>query len=358
MRIALIGAYGYTGRLISRELIKRKIPFSAIGRDADKLHHFKDEQGGGVPVLQADIRQKETVDAVITQFDLYINCAGPFNEESQVLLEACVNQGKIYLDISGELGFIKHSREQYHKKAIETGALVIHGCAFESLLADLGIQLMTKELQGVKEVQTFYWFNKMLVSPGTKLTMKLSKYRELLSIKNHSWVTGTPGDKWQVSWGQELNYQGIIYPLPEVAYVHWNHQVENCCSYLLLDPDDAKYYQFEKTVAPVTLEILDRLRKRKAAGPTPEARKEQESIIVIRAKDEVDQEKYMTIASTDMYQTTAMAIVLAIEKILEEKETVTGVVPPASLFAGEETENFTKLNAIVKKEGNIVFKKM
>ena len=78
----------------------------------------------------------------------------------------------------GEIGFIKKSKDYLQEISVNNKSLIIHGCAFESLVSDLILQSLRKKNE-IKSVKTFYKFNQKKVSPGTRITMKLSKYREL-----------------------------------------------------------------------------------------------------------------------------------------------------------------------------------
>jgi short subunit dehydrogenase-like uncharacterized protein len=345
MRISIIGAYGYTGRLICEELAKREIRFQAIGRNLEKLQTFSAEFDHSVPFFQFDIRIITDVEKIIECSDIIINCAGPFTEESPLLLEQCVYAGKIYIDITGEVDFVKQSREKWNDIARTRGALIIHGCAFESLFVDLGVQYISKGASRLKAVQTFYWFNKMVVSPGTKMTMKLSKYRGFPSIENGNWSLNQASKKWKVAWGSEEQYHSIVYPLPEIAFMHWEYRVDHCCSYLLLDELEAKYFNFEKNPKPITLDDVDHLRKSKKEGPTESVRKDQKNIIIIRITGESGSTEYLSISSSDMYMATAKSVVFTVEALLKFPLEWSGVIAPATIFKGKETDILAKLGA-------------
>ena len=71
-----------------------------------------------VSTYDGDILDKAFACRLATNFNLLINCAGPFTEESAVLLEEAVKNGTHYIDISGEIGFVKSSYEKYDAIAI------------------------------------------------------------------------------------------------------------------------------------------------------------------------------------------------------------------------------------------------
>ena len=103
MRISVVGAYGYTGRLICEELEKAGYSFSVLGRNKQKLDLLKEEFSTISSALELDMRNADDVEQLLEHSDLIVNCAGPFTEESQLLVDSVAESGKTYLDISGEL---------------------------------------------------------------------------------------------------------------------------------------------------------------------------------------------------------------------------------------------------------------
>ena len=59
---------------------------------------------------------------------------------------------------SGEIGFIKKSKDYLQEISVNNKSLIIHGCAFESLVSDLILQSL-REKNEIKSVKTFYKFN-------------------------------------------------------------------------------------------------------------------------------------------------------------------------------------------------------
>ncbi len=120
MKITVVGAYGYTGKLICQELENHQLKFSVAGRDAEKLELLKSSLNSNPTSIEGDITNTDTAQKIIAQSDIIINCAGPFTEESNHLLSLVAKSGKAYLDITGEIGFIKNSHESFHEEAVKS----------------------------------------------------------------------------------------------------------------------------------------------------------------------------------------------------------------------------------------------
>lgn len=351
MKIALIGAYGFTGTLISEELQKANLEFSAYGRSIEKLVALQPEYSVLKSITAIDLRKREDIQMIIAKSDLVINCAGPFTEESALMLSEMAKSGKVYLDITGEVGFVRASKERYHESAQKHKSLIIHGCAFESLIADLGTAYLSAQVGAIKSIDTFYQFDQLRASPGTKMTMKLSKYRDSLRVQNNAWgVSSFQDNQYQVTTHLNENQVAIPYPLPEIAYNYWNHKVESAGSYLVLGEKQAARLGNNTEVEGDSLETLDVIRLRKRKGPNAEERADQKSNLTIRVTDSNDRPYILLMQSTDMYLITAKAMVISVQVIIQNGWNLYGVRSPAQLFKGREEEVLAQLNVTLIKD--------
>lgn len=355
MRIAIVGAYGYTGRLICKELTNAGFHFSIYGRNKEKLNALKDEFNSISTALDLDIRKTEDVEQIMDLSDLIVNCAGPFTEEAQLLVNMAAEKGKIYLDISGEIGFIRDSWIRNQIIALKSNALLVHGCAFESLVADLMIQSLIGTKTGIQSIRSFYWFNQKKISPGTRITMKLSKFRKLFKISNNEWQQGDSiKDQLTVSWSDsDTKLVAVPYPLPEIAYAYWNYRPKTAESFLLLNKDEAMFVGIGNNNDEPVVNVLDKLRLTKQKGPTQEELDVQRSILAIEIIDEKGIPLKVVANAINMYQTTAIAILLTIQKIQNNPSLFTGVLSPAQLFEGSETETLNALKVIIDIDKNL-----
>lgn len=356
MRVSIVGAYGYTGHLICKELDSAGISFSIFGRNKEKLDSLKEEFNSVSTALDLDMRNSEDVQKLIEISDVIVNCAGPFTEEAQLLVDSVAENGKTYLDICGEVGFVRDSWTRNHSKAQKSKALIIHGCAFESFVADLMVQSLIGGVSGVQSIRSFYWFNQKKISPGTRMTMKLSKYRELLKIDNGDWAIGdTVKDQVQVHWSNsDASFIAVPYPLPEVAYGKWNYNAKSVGSYLLLDKNQTMFVGIGNKSNESTVDILDKIRLFKREGPTREELAAQRSVLTIEIIDKNDNALCMMANSINMYETSAVAILLVIQKILKNPDTYSGVISPARLFEGEENETLGVLKVEIDSEQQLI----
>lgn len=346
MKIAVIGAYGYTGRLICDELEKNNIGFSIYGRDAIKLKEIQSKNKCINNAFALDLRKETEVQKLLNESDVLINCAGPFTEEAKIVLRLCAEQGKIYLDISGEVGFVKNSFESYDQIAKESGALLIHACAFESLVVDLMMHGFIENKE-INTLRTFYQFNQKKVSPGTRMTMKMSKFREPFKIENGLW-SSIDFNEDQLELPQFPTDIAFPYPLPEIAFAKWNFKPMSAGSFLILDKSEASLMELKSNITESPLEVLDRIRQFKPEGPTAKQREEQRSLVIVQCNYIDGTNIRCEAICKNMYQLTAVAMRLSLEEILNQPPKYSGVISPAKLFLNKEEETLKKLDVETK----------
>ena len=329
-RIALIGAYGYTGRIILDCLQEAGIQFTAIGRDSEKLHALDHS-----PSLQLDLQSKEDRESLLNDFDTFLNCAGPFGIESKEFIqELALKEGKTYLDITGELDLVRSIKDSCK----DSNSLIIQGVAFESLLVDLIYRKYANDLESIHSLESFYRFSESRPSPGTKITMKLSNLKSTYFLQNGSFELVNDSR-------EEVNLRGAVnlavpYPLPEVAYCSWDAGVETAGSYMLLSKAAAMFVGAKGNKEDQISRTYDKLKNRKVDGPDLIERSEQSTRLYIRFNN--DNTRVVLLEAEDMYLITAKAIVNSLEVILNGVD-LKGVHSPASLFKGAELETLKAL---------------
>lgn len=134
--VVILGASGFTGKYVLREILKFVSPSNAplrkiaiAGRSKKKLAAALTWASGGlnasvsssIPIYEADVSNVESLVAVCKKTKLLLNCVGPYRKYGRPVVEACVEAGVDYLDITGEPDFMERMEHLYHEKAMQTG---------------------------------------------------------------------------------------------------------------------------------------------------------------------------------------------------------------------------------------------
>lgn len=123
----LYGAYGLTGRLILAEALRRGHRPVLTGRDAERLRALAAAHGLACRVASLD--EPGELAASLDGVDLVLNAAGPFSETGPPLIEACLQAGTCYVDISGEFHHIA-ALAGYDECARSAGIAILTGAGF------------------------------------------------------------------------------------------------------------------------------------------------------------------------------------------------------------------------------------
>lgn len=164
--IGIIGATGFTGKLVASELKKRKTNFFIAGRNEQSLRTLS-ESLGGVKYRVVDVQDSATFNA-LDGGKIIINCAGPFTDFGEPIVQEAIARGCHYLDTTGEQGFIKLVYDKYHEQAKAAGIVLVPACAYEYAITDaMGAELW-KNFPECRAMEFIYSLNGMYTSPGTR----------------------------------------------------------------------------------------------------------------------------------------------------------------------------------------------
>ncbi|KAF8888266.1 Saccharopine dehydrogenase-domain-containing protein [Infundibulicybe gibba] len=138
--ILILGATGFTGKLITRYLTshpeRRQYSFSIAARDPSKLASLASEArlpSDAIHII--DTTNVEQLTNLIARFKVVINAIGHYYASGTAIVDACVVLGVDYLDLSGELPWNKQIIEK-HDRA-NSRSTIIQACGFESIPSDI-----------------------------------------------------------------------------------------------------------------------------------------------------------------------------------------------------------------------------
>lgn len=188
--IGVMGATGYTGRLVAEELHRRGVACVLAGRDANKLAALS-ARSGGAETIVADVRRPATLRPLVERSKVLINCAGPFVDLGEPVVLAAIEGGAHYLDTTGEQPFIKAMREKHDEKARAARVAVVPAMAFEIALTDCGSVVVCDGFTDVESIEVTYAVA-MHASQGTQRTAVRMLASEGWSYDHGEWIVEKP----------------------------------------------------------------------------------------------------------------------------------------------------------------------
>lgn len=143
--LVVVGASGYTGRLVAEYLANTygnsDIKWAMAGRSLEKLATVRDEMGisADTPLIQVDSHDEASVTALVQRTHVVITTVGPYQLYGNALIGACAQHGTDYVDLSGEPGWMHDTIAAHSAAAKASGARLVHSCGFDSIPFDLGV---------------------------------------------------------------------------------------------------------------------------------------------------------------------------------------------------------------------------
>jgi short subunit dehydrogenase-like uncharacterized protein len=144
--IVIFGATGYTGEHVARSVQRMvddgswpNVRWAVAGRSQSKLSTVVRKHGlkpSGVVI--ADTGDPSSLRAMAASTTILLNATGPYRFFGEPVVEACIAEGAHYTDLCGEPEFIDRMQLHYGERAAAAGVIIVHGCAFDSVPADIG----------------------------------------------------------------------------------------------------------------------------------------------------------------------------------------------------------------------------
>jgi hypothetical protein len=127
-RAIVFGGYGTFGAHVCRELARSGVPLTVAGRDAARAEALARILGPPCLGRAADVGCAESCRTAMNGHGVAVNCAGPFGRFDATLLDACLELGCHYADITDDRGYARTVRERGERFKAQNLAAV-YGCS-------------------------------------------------------------------------------------------------------------------------------------------------------------------------------------------------------------------------------------
>lgn len=149
MDVVVFGATSVTGRQVAKYLSARSAStgqtWAAAARSPEKLDRTLADVGvEGATTIAADVTDPDSLEAMTARTKVVLNLVGPYTSYGRPVIDACINGGAHYVDLSGEMPFVARTTRDVHAHAEDAGVKVVQVCGFESLPPDLGVALAAR----------------------------------------------------------------------------------------------------------------------------------------------------------------------------------------------------------------------
>lgn len=333
--IVLIGATGFTGRLVAEELHRLGAPFVIAGRDGNKLDALAADLGGTATARLVDVRDSDALRAILEPGDVVINCAGPFGQLGEPVVHACIEAGAHYTDITGEQGFMRRILARYGESALAAGVTVAPAMAFEYALSDCAAALAGAGMaRPLRSVDVIYSWQRPATSRGTRRTMLrglgqrgVILERGELSRRPH----GAERRLVSISGGPR---RAVLFTSGEVVTIPRHLDVETVRGWMVTGATTARLAPLISPMLPFLVSVsrpLLAVLVRRRPDPDPARREANRFTIRVELHGRTGVRSAVEIRGRDPYGITAEVVTAAARRILEP-DAPRGVLAPAQLM--------------------------
>jgi short subunit dehydrogenase-like uncharacterized protein len=146
LSVVVFGATGITGRGVAAYLAGRAetndFSWAAAGRDPAKVGAVLGELGVEAPeTIQADVGDPASLRAMAARTRVVLDLVGPYTLHGRPVIEACIEAGAHYADLTGEIPFVREMIDAAQGQAEKAGVKIVNVSGFEALPADLCVAL-------------------------------------------------------------------------------------------------------------------------------------------------------------------------------------------------------------------------
>lgn len=342
----IYGAYGYTGKLMIREALKKgKKPIIA-GRDDKKLYKFS--QDYDLKYKYFELNDIDEIAANLEDIDVIYNLAGPYSQTSDNIIQACIKSKTHYLDLAGEIEIYENAFS-YNSQALANNIAIICGAGFNVVATESAAALASSMIDNCDTIEVAM---AALTSPsyGT-----FSQTMEILpkggkTIVNGEYVNSAIGSERKfISYG-DLNLMSYTVPMGELPVIKRSCEANNIKVYLSLSkPLSTTFDFFHDSISKFSSKrygkvILKKFAKHFIKGPTIRQNMNENAYVWATAASKTGAKAEIVISTPEAYYFTVKVGVKIVEELMSGN--YSGALTPVQAFGKDMILGFNDVKII------------
>lgn len=333
----LYGAYGFTGKLIVEEALRRGHWPVLAGRNPAKLAELA--ATSGLEWISIDLDEPDRLAREVEPFDLVFHAAGPFVRTSEPMIAACLAGGAHYLDITGELSVFENTFRQ-GSAAKAAGVTLMSGVGYDIVPSDCLARYVADQLPGATHLETGL---RALadVSSGTVKSgqVNLGDMPGGSAVRRDGRLVARPlgRDTRTVRFSDGVEKTLVAFPWGDLVTAYHTTGIPNITSYLAM-PFRTGLPLLSRAAAlalrlPGARALAERAATLAFSGPDEAAQQSGRTYLWARVADEQGHSVEAWLETGEVYRFTAMAGVRAVERVRAENPR--GALTPAGAFGAD-----------------------
>ncbi|MDQ0836188.1 short subunit dehydrogenase-like uncharacterized protein [Streptomyces achromogenes] len=160
-RVVLLGATGYTGQRVLRELLARGEKPTLAGRSRTRMLTLADRFEADLPVAEVDITSTAELTRLLQPSDVVVSTIGPFMRLGIAAVTAAARVGAHYLDSTGEGAFARRVLLELDAVAAVRGVTLVPAFGYDYVPGNLaGALALTRAGERARHVETGYFITR------------------------------------------------------------------------------------------------------------------------------------------------------------------------------------------------------
>lgn len=154
--IVVWGATGFTGKWVAKHLFDHysstELKWAIAGRNESKLNDvrvFIGDVNSSIDGLIADSNDQDSLRKLVQSTKVIISTVGPYAYYGSLLVKLCAEQGTHYVDLCGEVPWMREMIDAHQQTAEKSGAKIVHSCGFDSVPSDMGTYFTQQQAQKI-----------------------------------------------------------------------------------------------------------------------------------------------------------------------------------------------------------------
>jgi Saccharopine dehydrogenase NADP binding domain len=318
--VTVFGAAGHTGRFVVSDLHRRGWTPILSGRDAGKLSAVGDVYPGSA-VRVASVEDAASLDSALAGAAAVVNCAGPFVDTAEPVIEAALRAGIPYLDVTAEAAAAAAAFERHADDARAARVPVLPAMAFFGGLGDLLVTMAMEDWPDADEICVAFALDGWKPTRGTRLTGERRGGRRHVFTNGRLEVRTEPPPTGRWDFPPPFGRQDVIGELSTPDCVTISRHVRTREIKLFMNVAPIAELRDPETPPPVAVD---------ASGRSAQ------TFLVDALARRRDEERRVAAWGRDIYAITAPIVVEALERVLDGRVQAVGVVAPGEAFDPRE----------------------
>jgi len=332
MGLLLYGANGYTAKIMIDDAAQFGLK-PILGGRSETIKELAEEKGLEYRIF--DLQNSSETEKALQGVTVVLHCAGPFRFTALQMMEACLNTGTHYLDITGEINVFELGAS-LNQKAIEKGIMVMPGVGFDVVPTDCLASFLKNQLPDASSLKLAFAGLGGSMSKGTTMTM-VEGMGEGSKVRKNGKIESVPlGFR-----SMELIYNGknlffMTIPWGDVSTAFYTTGIPNIETYTTVSKKRyGKLGWMNAFGWLLKLDFVKEFARKKVrqgpAGPTDEVRKNSRTYIWGEVTDTEGKKLQAYYTTPNGYTVTSHTGLLIAKKVLEGSFK-SGFHTPAGLY--------------------------